>query len=126
MDPERFQQIDKLLEQALDCEPAHRKAFLEQACAGDEELRKKVEALLAAHEKAGSFVERPAVDLAAQALARRQGQSLIGTRLGPYQILSLLGRGGMGEVYRVRDTRLDRMDALKILPVEVATDAGKD
>jgi Tol biopolymer transport system component/serine/threonine protein kinase len=125
MDPERFQQIDKLLEEALEREPDQRKPFLEQACAGDVELRKEVEALLVAHDMAGSFVERPALNLAAQALAHGQGQSLIGTRLGPYEILSLLGRGGMGEVYRVRDTRLDRIDALKILPPEVATDPDR-
>ncbi len=125
MDPERWRQIDKLLEEALDQEPGHRKTFLEQACAGDVELREEVEALLVAHDKAGSFVETPALDLAAQGLARTGTDSFVGMKLGPYEILSLLGKGGMGEVYRARDTRLDRMDALKILPVEVATDADR-
>ena len=122
MDPIRWQQIDKLLDEALDRQPEARKAFLEQACVGDEDLRLQVEALLAAHEKAGSFVETPALDLAAQGLARAGSESFVGKRLGPYEVLSLLGRGGMGEVYRARDTRLDRMDALKILPPEVASD----
>ena len=59
MDPIRWQQIDKLLDEALDRPPEGRKAFLEQACGGDEDLRKQVEELLAAHEKAGSYVETP-------------------------------------------------------------------
>ncbi len=121
MKPERWQQIDHLLDEALERDPQQRKVFLEQACDGDAELRKKVEALLEAHEKAGSFVERPALDLVAQ----QPRQSLVGRKLGPYEILSLIGRGGMGEVYQARDTRLDRMDALKILPVEVATDPDR-
>ncbi len=121
MDPERWQQIDKLLGEALEREPRDRRIFLEQACAGDAELRKEVEALLEAHEKAGSFVERPALDL----IAQQPRQSLVERKLGPYEILSLIGRGGMGEVYQARDTRLDRMDALKILPLEVASDPDR-
>ena len=76
MDPIRWQQIDKLLDEALDQPPEGRKAFLEEACGGDKDLRKQVEALLAAHEKAGSFVETPALDLAARALAQKQAQPL--------------------------------------------------
>ncbi len=121
MDPVRWQQIDKLLGEALDQEPGQRRIFLEQACAGDEELRNEVEALLEAHEKAGSFVERPALDFVAQ----QPRQLLVGMKLGPYEILSLIGRGGMGEVYQARDTRLDRMAALKILPAEVAADPDR-
>jgi serine/threonine protein kinase len=78
--------------------------------------------LLAAPEKAGSFCETPALDLATGAMTGQTGRTLVGKRLGPCEILSLLGRGGMGEVYRARDTRLDRSDALKILPIEVAAD----
>ncbi len=118
---ERWQQIDKLLEEALDQEPGQRKIFLEQACAGDKELHHEVESLLAAREKVGSFIERPALDLVAQ----QPRQSLVGRTLGPYEILSLIGRGGMGEVYQARDTRLDRMAALKILPIEVAADPDR-
>ncbi len=121
MNLERWHQIDKLLEEALEWEADQRQAFLEQACAGDAELRKEVDKLLAAHEKAGSFVERPALDLVTQ----QPTQSLVGRNLGPYEILSLIGRGGMGEVYQARDTRLDRMDALKILPIEVASDPDR-
>ncbi len=119
---ERLLQIDRLLDAARGQEPEQRGAYLEQACAGDKDLRQEVEALLAAHEKAGNAVERPTLDLAAQAQTQKQDQPLVGRRVGPYEILSLLGRGGMGEVYRARDTRLDRIDALKILPPKVAGD----
>ena len=122
MDPRRWEQIDKLLEEALEREPGERATFVAHACGGDEELRKTVEELLAAHEKAGSFGETPAVEMAARAMIEGPGRSLVGKRLGPHEILSLIGRGGMGEVYRARDTRLDRIDALKVLPVEVAAD----
>ncbi|HYK88339.1 MAG TPA: protein kinase [Acidobacteriota bacterium] len=112
-------------EEALDREPGRREAFLEEACAGDEDLRQKVITLLTAHDKAGSFGETPALELAARAMAEQAVRSLVGKRLGPYEILSLIGRGGMGEVYRVRDTRLDRIEALKILPTEVAADTER-
>jgi hypothetical protein len=83
MTPERWQQIDKLLDEALDRPPEGRKAFLEQACAGDEDLHREVGALLAAHEKAGNFVETPALNLAARALAQKQAQPLAWQETGP-------------------------------------------
>jgi eukaryotic-like serine/threonine-protein kinase len=117
-----WQRIDRLLDEALAREPARRQAFLEQACADDSALRQEVETLLAAHDQASHFMEKPALELGSQTLKPTENQSLVGRRLGPYEILSLLGRGGMGEVYRARDTRLDRFAALKILPFEVAGD----
>jgi serine/threonine protein kinase/Tfp pilus assembly protein PilF len=122
MKPERWQQIDRLLEEALERPPAQRAAFLDEACAGDEELRREVEAVLQAHQQAGSFLAAPALEAVAKAVAREQAQSLTGRRLSHYQVLSLLGAGGMGEVYRAQDTRLDRTVALKVLPAEVAAD----
>lgn len=79
MKPERWEQIDQILDAVLECEPAERAAFLDQACAGDEALRRKVEALLVAYGKAESFIEAPAFEVAAQALAANRGE-LLGAR----------------------------------------------
>ncbi len=116
MDPERWQQVNKVLIEALGQEADQRKTFLEAACGGDEGLRREVEALLAADEEASSFLQAPPGELAAQALGQKPRQSLAGQKLGPYEILSLLGQGGMGEVYCAQDTRLGRQVAIKLLP----------
>jgi TolB-like protein len=122
MNPERWQEIDKLLSEALKREPGQREDYLELACVGDAELRQEVRALLEAHDRAGSFMEKPAVEAT---VSSSSPPSLIGRKLGPFEVFSFLGRGGMGEVYRVRDTRLDRIDALKILPTDVAKDPDR-
>ena len=124
MNQDHRQLIDKLLSEALEREPVQREVFLEQACGGDVELRRELDSLLAAQEQASTFLETPAMALVARSLAP-QNPLLAGGKLGPYEIQSLLGRGGMGEVYRARDTRLDRINALKILPVELATDPDR-
>jgi Tol biopolymer transport system component len=124
MTPERWQQIDNLLEEALKREPNERSTYLDQACAGDEALRLKVEALLAAHESAETFIEAPALEVAAQALAE-QARSMVGQQLDHYRILSLIGKGGMGEVYRARDSRIGREVAIKILPEVYSRDAER-
>jgi len=125
MRPERWQQIDQLLEVALDHPPAERAAFLARACAGDETLRRKVASLLRSDEAAQSFIEAPAVGLAAEVIAERQARLQTGQQLGHYQILSRLGAGGMGEVYLAQDTRLGRKVALKILPTRFTQDAER-
>ncbi|HVN77646.1 MAG TPA: protein kinase, partial [Terriglobia bacterium] len=89
------------------------------ACGGDEALRREVENLLAYQRKASQFMDTPALDVAARMLARNKDRELVGNQLGPYEVLSLLGRGGMGEVYLARDTRLDRKVAFKVLPAEL-------
>jgi eukaryotic-like serine/threonine-protein kinase len=124
MKAERWQQIDKLLERALELEPSQRRSFLDEACAGDEELRREVETLLV-HEHRGSFLSSPAVELAAKMITHEKPESLVGQQLGSYQIASLLGRGGMGVVYKARDTHLDRFVAIKALPHELVADADR-
>ena len=125
MTPERWRQIEQLYEAALARAADHRASFLEQACAGDEELRREVASLLAADGGAGSFLAAPAAEVAARSLAAQTPLSPIGRRFGRYQVLEMLGAGGMGEVYLAKDTSLDRLVALKILSPEIASDAKR-
>jgi serine/threonine protein kinase/predicted Zn-dependent protease len=122
MTPEQWQRIRPILESALELEPASRPAFLDGACE-DAFVRREVESLLASHELRSSFLESPAV---AQVDPDQISVSLLactaGMKLGPYDIQSLLGTGGMGEVYRARDTRLDRTVAIKVLPAHLSSD----
>ena len=77
MEPERWQEIDQLLEAALEQEESQRAAFLEEACAGDETLRQEVETLLVAHDQVGDFIETPALEVAAWKLAKTRTQALV-------------------------------------------------
>src|SRR5262244_4268951 len=104
MKPERWEHIDKLLGEALELEAGQRAAFVDEACAGDEELRRKIDALLAAHEQAESFIEAPAFGEVAEALAD-ESRSMIGRQLNHYHVLALVGTGGMGAVWKAQDTR---------------------
>ncbi len=121
MTPERWQQIDKLLGQALERGPDKRSAFLDEACEGDKALRNEVESLLSAHRKAGDFIEAGPLKTE-DATSGTTHPTLSGRKVGHYQVLSELGRGGMGKVYQARDTILDRSVALKVLPRELAND----
>ncbi len=123
MNPERWRQIEELYHDALELAPAERAAFISQSCGDDEELRREVESLLASRDEAASFIESTPDDVVAGMMAETQSRSMIGRTLGHYRISSLLGAGGMGEVYRAHDTRLDRDVAVKILPEHLATDA---
>ena len=123
MDTGRWQQIDRLFDEALGRAPEERADFLAEACGDDAELRREVETLLAAQGLSGDFIEGQALDLAARFYA--EGEALMrGRRVGRYEVESLLGRGGMGEVYLARDTELRRPVALKVVSAEL--DGGHD
>jgi Tol biopolymer transport system component/predicted Ser/Thr protein kinase len=118
MTTERWEQINRIFHAALERQPTRRHAFLTEACATDEALYKEVESLILAHEQSGEFIEQPASDLAADLFAGTHPRLIPDLTLGPYRIASLLGSGGMSEVYLADDMRLNRKVALKLLPPE--------
>jgi eukaryotic-like serine/threonine-protein kinase len=120
---DRWQQVEKLCLEALELEESQRAGFLKDACAGDEELRQEVEFLRKFDDRRGDrFIEEPALELAAKMMAHKKPESLVGQQLGSYQVLSLLGEGGMGVVYKGRDIRLNRSVAIKVLPRDKVSD----
>src|SRR6266566_1236418 len=125
MTPARFQTIEGIFRAALDQKPDQIGAFLDTACEGDEPLRRKVEALLASRERAGSFIETSAVGLATRIIQNGQADLLVGRTIGHYKISKRIGTGGMGEVYLATDITAGRQAALKLLPMRFTGDAER-
>jgi eukaryotic-like serine/threonine-protein kinase len=133
MKPERWQEIEELFHSALQREPGERAAFLNEACIGDPELGRQVQALLASLAEAGDFIEQSPLAGAISSVVQKSSDDasqetnllLKGRRIDHYEIQSLLGAGGMGEVYLARDLMLDRPVALKMLPAHLTQDEAQ-
>ncbi len=129
MTAERWQQIEQLYHDALEREAGQRRAFLNEACAGNEALRREVAALLAANDDADDFLDEHALAVEAKEMAAERASvpagSLVTEHFSHYQILSKIGAGGMGEVYLARDSLLERPVAIKVLPPNFIADADR-
>ncbi|HEX6903845.1 MAG TPA: protein kinase [Thermoanaerobaculia bacterium] len=124
LDVDHWRRIEPLLDQALDLPPEERSAFLDSACADDPDLRADVEALLAADQGAGAFLDTPAGEYAPDLFEEEDvEEDLAGRLVGPYRLLREIGSGGMGTVYEAEDTRLRRRVAVKLLPPEYSREA---
>jgi serine/threonine protein kinase/tetratricopeptide (TPR) repeat protein len=118
---QRWQRIERLYHDALALSPADRTPFLNEHCGADDALRREVESLLASDAHAASFLIESALGMAARDMAADE-PSRVGLRLGSYELIARLRVGGMGEVYRARDVRLDRTVAVKILAPHLTDD----
>src|SRR5438067_1699550 len=125
MTPARLQTVEEIFHAALDHEPDQVGAFLDTACEGDEVLRRKVEALLASHQRAGSFIETPVAGITTKIIENGQADLLVGRTIGHYKISKRIGSGGMGEVYLATDITAGREAALKLLPTRFTSDAER-
>lgn len=126
MEPERWRLIEDLYHAALDREESERSEFLQQSCNGDEPLLHEVESLLYFGQRAGEFIETPALELAAESFANQDadGRAMLGKKIGQYKLVEKLGSGGMGEVYRaVRDDdQFQKQVAIKLIRQGYDTD----
>jgi serine/threonine-protein kinase len=123
---ERWQEVDELVQAALERAPHERAAFLAEACANDEDLRREVESLLSFEGQATGFIEAPSYKATAEMFVSEGGTPLFaGRTLGHYRVEREIGRGGMGEIYLAVDTRLGRPVALKLLPASFIRDAER-
>jgi serine/threonine protein kinase len=122
---EHWATVKRIHQAALEIDASERAVFLEETCGGDETLRREVQSLLAYEAEAESFMETAALEVTARALSEDRENILVGRTLSHYQVVSMLGAGGMGEVYLAHDPRLDRTVALKILPEYLTRDPDR-
>src|SRR5262245_52979606 len=125
MTPDRYQQVGQLYRAALEVESDQRAAFLAHACSGDEALRQEVESLLGYQERSGGIIDQPLLEVAFCSMTDVTTGRAVGQRLGHYRLISLLGKGGMGEVYLSEDERLGRKVAIKLLLADFTADAER-
>jgi Tol biopolymer transport system component len=122
MDPDRWLRVEQLFQAAMPRPERERAAFLREACGGDDALRREVESLLRYAPPAEDLMRAPGLEVLAAVSTAREPSLLAGQSVGSYQIEARLGSGGMGDVYRARDTKLDRRVAIKVLPRAFSAD----
>jgi serine/threonine-protein kinase len=125
MTPEQWHQINDLYHASLERGPAERHVFLAHACGEDKVLQREVESLVAAHEEDQDFIEQPVFDAVARLLTTDKPELAAGRQISHYEILAVLGSGGMGEVYLAQDTKLGRQVALKLLPYRFTAEGDR-
>jgi len=125
VNPQQWNRINEIFQVAVELRPEERPSFLEASCAGDRILRSEVESLLASDAQAIEFIEEPAVKVAAELLTAYQHGLHPEQQIGSYEVLALIAKGGMGEVYLAQDTKLGRKVAIKLLPSIFTSDGER-